>query len=125
MKLEQEISPKVWLHLSDAKFLVCARDANNKGSALMNPLEIVTDDEKAIFELGESKFIILKHLFYFLIFLLIFVLKIKKFISNTNKKKENKIIRQNEAQVSLFNVPPNNMESLLIHEMFKKTLDLK
>lgn len=64
MKLEQEISPKVWLHLSDAKFLVCARDANNKGSALMNPLEIVTDDEKAIFELGESKFIILKHLLF-------------------------------------------------------------
>ena len=38
---------------------------------------------------------------------------------------ENKSIRQNENQSSLLNVPPNNLESVLIHEMFKKTIDMK
>lgn len=54
MKLEQELAPNVWNQVLEAKFLVCARDTNNIGSALMNPIEIVTDEEKAIFELGES-----------------------------------------------------------------------
>ena len=54
MRLTQEISPNTWLLVLEAKFLVCARDAHNKGSAFMNPLELVTDEERAIFELGES-----------------------------------------------------------------------
>jgi acyl-coenzyme A thioesterase 9 len=55
MKLEQEISPNVWQKILDAKFLVCARDTTNSSSALMNPLNVVTNEERAIFELGESK----------------------------------------------------------------------
>lgn len=55
MKLEQESTQGTWLPLVDAKFLVCARDVNNETSAIMNPLEVVTDEEKAIFELGESE----------------------------------------------------------------------
>lgn len=57
MKLEQEKSSgggQTWAPVLEAKFLLCARDANNLGSAIMNPLEIVTDEEKAIFDLGES-----------------------------------------------------------------------
>ena len=54
MKLEQEMSPNVWQKVLDAKFLVCARDTNNQSSANMNPLEIVSDEERAIFDLGES-----------------------------------------------------------------------
>jgi acyl-coenzyme A thioesterase 9 len=55
MKLEQELSPSNWIEMLQAKFLVCARDTNNKGSAIMNPMELITSEEKAIFELGESK----------------------------------------------------------------------
>jgi acyl-coenzyme A thioesterase 9 len=55
MKLEQESNQGTWLPLVDAKFLVCARDVNNETSAIMNPLEVVTDEEKAIFESGESE----------------------------------------------------------------------
>ena len=54
MKLEQEIGPSSWITYLDAKFLVCARDANNIDSGVMNPLEVVDDREKLIFELGES-----------------------------------------------------------------------
>lgn len=56
MKLEQEISDDSWLLVLEAKFLVCARDSNNLGSALMNPLEIINEKEKEIFNLGESNF---------------------------------------------------------------------
>ncbi len=54
MKVEQEISGNIWTDILDAKFLVCARDTTNNSSALMNPLEIVTDEEKAIYQLGQS-----------------------------------------------------------------------
>ncbi|CAF0945146.1 unnamed protein product [Brachionus calyciflorus] len=90
MKLEQELAANVWSNVLEAKFLVCARDTNNIAPAVMNPLEIVTPEEKAIYELGEKS----------------------------------KIIRQNEMHSSLFNMPPNNVESVLIHEMFKKTIDM-
>lgn len=39
--------------------------------------------------------------------------------------KGNKFIRHKEIQSSLLNVPPDNVESTLIHEMFKKTIDIK
>ena len=55
MKVEQEISKNEWEPVLEAKFLMAARDTNNKGSALMNPLDIVTDHDRSIFELGESK----------------------------------------------------------------------
>ena len=67
MQLEQELAPGVWNHVLEAKFLLCARDTNNRGSAAMNPLEIVTSEEKAIFELGESN--LKKRILIFLIFI--------------------------------------------------------
>jgi len=68
MKLEQEISTSSWITYLEAKFLVCARDANNIDSGVMNPLEVVDEKEKLIFELGESmrKFIFLLKLFILL-----------------------------------------------------------
>ena len=62
MKVEQQISENQWQPVLEAKFLMAARDTNNKGSALMNPLDIVTEEDKKIFELGESS-LFLNHLF--------------------------------------------------------------
>lgn len=56
MKLEQEIADNKWFTYLDAKFIVCALDANNKDPGIMNPLEITDEKEKAIFDLGESEF---------------------------------------------------------------------
>lgn len=56
MKLEQEIAADSWITYLDAKFLVCARDANNIDPGVMNPLEVIDEKEKLIFELGESKY---------------------------------------------------------------------
>lgn len=53
MRVEQQISPNIWSHICEARFLVCARDALNKGSAIMNGIELVNNEEKVIFELGE------------------------------------------------------------------------
>lgn len=55
MKLEQETPDNKWNTYLDAKFLVCARDANNKDPGTMNPLELIDDKEKLIYDLGESK----------------------------------------------------------------------
>lgn len=59
MKLEQETFDESWLLVLEAKFLVCARDSNNLGSGLMNPIEIKDEKENEIFNLGESNFLIL------------------------------------------------------------------
>lgn len=111
MKLEQETSDRSWLPVLEAKFLVCARDTTNSGSAVMNALDVVTDEEKEIFNLGESKGPF---------FPISFSLDPQSICSE-----ESKFIRHHEAQSSLINLPPNNEESLLIHEMFKQTIDLK
>ena len=55
MKMEQESVSGVWEPLVDAKFLMCARDTENKGPAVMNPLEIINDQERTIFQLGERR----------------------------------------------------------------------
>ena len=62
-----------------------------KRSAIMSPLELVTDEEKRIFAEGEAS----------------------------------KLVRQKEIQQSLFNVPPNEIDSKIVHEIFKETIDLK
>jgi acyl-coenzyme A thioesterase 9 len=90
MKLEQEIASNVWIPMLEAKFLLCARDTHNVGSAAMNQLEVLTDEEKAVFELG----------------------------------RRSQEWRLREAELSLMKTPPNAEESLLAHEMFKKTIDL-
>ena len=53
MKLEQEATNDSWLQVLEAKFLVCARDSHNQGSAVMNSLKIESETEKAIFNIGE------------------------------------------------------------------------
>ena len=53
MKVEQELSDDNWQKVLEARFLVCARNINT-GSALMNPIKIVNEEEKAVFDLGES-----------------------------------------------------------------------
>ncbi|KAG8231076.1 hypothetical protein J437_LFUL010702 [Ladona fulva] len=43
-----------WKRLTTATFLMAARDSNNEGPALVNPLEAVTDEEKRILQQGEK-----------------------------------------------------------------------
>ena len=82
MKVEQElIVHNEWVTILEAKFLMCARDINNKDAGLMNPLEVVGEKEKNLFEQGNSK--------------------------------------SNFSKYSI------QFESLLIHGMFKQTIDLK
>lgn len=102
MKVEQELAERnVWSNVLDAKFLMCARDPGNVGSALMNPLEVggnhggageeEEEEEKRIFQRGQ----------------------------------ENKKIRHIETQTSLFKLQPNPSESAIIHDLFKQTIDLQ
>lgn len=92
MKLEQElVNEGEWVSLLEAKFLMVARNINNKGPGIMNPLEITNEKEKAIFDSGY----------------------------------QNKLTKIKESKESLAIQPPNVSESLAIHEMFKKTIDLK
>lgn len=92
MKIEQENYEKnEWVPLLEAKFLMVARNVDNKGAGVMNPLDISNEKEQKIFNEGEA-----------------------------NKKK-----RIEESKADLTIQPPNASESLAIHEMFKKTIDLK
>lgn len=52
MKIEQEGMPDPVI---EAKFLMVARNLNNKGPGIMNPLKIANEKEKAIFDKGEGK----------------------------------------------------------------------
>lgn len=91
MKIEQELEREgEWIPQLEAKFLMVARDINNNGAGIMNPLEITNEKEKALFDLGNA----------------------------------NKVARIKESKTSLNMQPPNAEESLEIHEMFKKTIDL-
>ena len=54
MKVEQQLNENEWHPLLEAKFLMAARDTNNKGSALINPLDVVTEQDKKIFDIGEG-----------------------------------------------------------------------
>ena len=57
MKVEQELTVQnEWVTILEAKFLMCARDINNKDAGLMNPLEVVGKKEISLFEQGNSKF---------------------------------------------------------------------
>ncbi|XP_071455492.1 acyl-coenzyme A thioesterase 9, mitochondrial-like [Hetaerina americana] len=44
-----------WNRMTTATFLMAARDSNNEGPALVNPLQAETEEEKAILEQGEKK----------------------------------------------------------------------
>lgn len=43
-----------WKRLTTATFLMAARDSNNEGPAVVNPLEAETEDEKRILQQGEA-----------------------------------------------------------------------
>jgi len=52
LHLEQLINGR-WVKVTEATFVLVARDPLNRGAAFINPLEVVTDEEKEIFETGE------------------------------------------------------------------------
>ena len=53
LQLEQGIDGK-WVKFTEATFVMVARDSLNKGAAFINPLEVLTVEEKEIQEKGES-----------------------------------------------------------------------
>ena len=53
LQLEQGIDGK-WVKFTEATFVMVARDPLNKGAAFINPLEVLTVEEKEIQKKGES-----------------------------------------------------------------------
>ena len=53
LQLEQGIDGK-WVKFTEATFVLVARDPLNRGAAFINPLEVVTEEEKQIFRAGEE-----------------------------------------------------------------------
>ena len=53
LHLEQLINGN-WVMVTKATFVLVARDPLNRGAAFINPLEVVTEEEKQIFRAGEE-----------------------------------------------------------------------
>ena len=51
LHLEQLIDGS-WVKVTEATFVLVARDPLNRGAAFINPLELVTEEEKQIFQTG-------------------------------------------------------------------------
>jgi hypothetical protein len=51
---QQDSENKEWRTVTNARFVMVSRDPLNKGSAFINPLVAITDDEKALFAKGEG-----------------------------------------------------------------------
>ena len=51
--LEQLVDGE-WIKFTDALFVLVARDPLNRGAAFINPLELVTEEEKELFKNGEA-----------------------------------------------------------------------
>lgn len=51
---QQDVNMKEWLTVTKARFVMVARDPLNKGSAVVNPLLLETDEEKLLFQKGEG-----------------------------------------------------------------------
>ena len=43
-----------WVKITDAVFVLVARDPLNRGAAFINPLELVTEEEIELFNNGEA-----------------------------------------------------------------------
>ena len=43
-----------WVKITDAVFVLVARDPLNRGPAFINTLELVTDEERELFKNGEA-----------------------------------------------------------------------
>ena len=100
-----------WVKFTDALFVLVARDPLNRGAAFINPLELVTEEEKELFKNGEAnkkryKMILYKghHIIY------VFHLCSRRY---------------QISQDSLFKVPPTLAEQDIIHDFFIKTVDHK
>lgn len=53
LQLDQLVDGQ-WHKLSEATFVLVARDPLNRGGAFINPLEVVGEEEQKLFQLGES-----------------------------------------------------------------------
>ena len=53
LHLEQLIDGQ-WVKFTEATFVLVARDPLNRGAAFINPLEVLTEEEKEIFKIGET-----------------------------------------------------------------------
>ena len=53
LHLEQLIDGQ-WVKITQALFVLVARDPLNRGAAFINPLELGTDEERALFQQGEE-----------------------------------------------------------------------
>ena len=53
LHLEQLIDDR-WVKITEALFVLVARDPLNRGAAFINPLELATEEERALFEQGEE-----------------------------------------------------------------------
>ena len=51
--LEQLVDGE-WVKITDAVFVLVARDPLNRGAAFINPLELVTEEEIELFNNGEA-----------------------------------------------------------------------
>ena len=85
-----------------------ARDPLNRGAAFINPLELVTDQEKEIFAKGEmnKKRYTVFLIYYFTQSVLFFICR-----------------RYQISQETLFKQIPNIEEQELVHDFFMKTVD--
>ena len=106
LHLEQLIDGQ-WVKITEALFVLVARDPLNRGAAFINPLELVTNEEKELFRQGEenkkrSKISIQ-------IFLILYIF----------------CRRYQISQETLFKQIPNEDEQELVHDFFMKTVDHK
>ena len=53
MTLEQLVDGS-WIKITEALFVLVARDPLNRDAAFLNPLELVTEEEKVLFKNGEE-----------------------------------------------------------------------
>ena len=48
----KNLKPGVWVRCTEATFVMVARDPLNKTASFVNPLKLVTSDEKEVFQRG-------------------------------------------------------------------------
>ena len=54
---QQNPATNQWNTVTRARFVMVSRNPMNTGSAIINPLAIETEEEKALFRKGEGKYI--------------------------------------------------------------------
>lgn len=110
---QQDPEYQEWRTVTNARFVMVSRDPMNKGSAFVNPLIPVTDEEKAIFDKGEGNQLKKGKNHSDLLSQVVFVGTVSK---NRRMQMQSK---------SLIRQAPNEEERLVIHEQFLRTIDWK